>query len=111
MDNNLYNLLLRSLETPLAESEQAQLENAFASSKEFQSTKDELVSLRNGLQQIKGETFKPFFAERVMERLSAPQVSVAELFCIDLSRSRNRRRDPRHDLQRIQHQPREYLHR
>ncbi len=80
MDSNLYNLLLRSFDTPLAESEQRQLENALASSKELRTVREEIVTLRLGLQGVKGETFKPFFSERVMERLNNPQLSMAEYF-------------------------------
>ncbi len=35
MDNNLYNLILRSLDAPLAEREQRELESALADSEEF----------------------------------------------------------------------------
>ncbi len=80
MDNNLYNLLLRSFEEPLAESEQHQLENALTSSEELRSAKEEIVALRRRLQGVKRGTFKPFFAERVMERLNNPELSMAEYF-------------------------------
>jgi|SRR5208283_1778576 hypothetical protein len=80
MDNYLYNLLLRSFDEALAESEQRQLENALASSEELRSEREEIVTLRLGLQGVKGETFKPFFRERVMERLNNPQLSIAEYF-------------------------------
>jgi hypothetical protein len=80
MDNNLYNLLLRSFDAPLTESEQRRLENALTSSEEFRTAKEEIVALRLGLQGLKGEKFKPFFAERVMERLNTHPLSMAEYF-------------------------------
>ena len=80
MDSNLYNLLLRSFDTSLTENEQRQLENALASSEEFRTAKEKIVTLRLRLQGLKGETFKPFFAERVMERLNIPPLSMAEYF-------------------------------
>lgn len=80
MDNNLYNLILRSLDAPLAEREQRELESALADSEEFRTAREEIVALRNGLQALKGETFRPFFAERVMDRLNNPQLSMAEYF-------------------------------
>ena len=87
MDNNLYNLLLRSFDTPLTENEQRQLENALASSEEFRAAKEEIVALRFGLQGLKGETFKPFFAERVMERLNTSPVVDGRVLCIGLSQT------------------------
>ncbi len=80
MDNNLYNLLLRSFDAPLTENEQRQLENALASSEELRTAKDEIITLRLRLQGLKGETFEPFFTGRVMERLNTPPLSMAEYF-------------------------------
>ena len=67
-------------DAPLTESEQRRLENAFTSSEKFRTAKAEIVALRFGLQGLKGEKFKPFFAERVMERLNTPPLSMAEYF-------------------------------
>ncbi len=80
MDNKLYNLLLRSFDAPLAESEERQLENALASSDELRTARDEIAALRFGLQGVKEEKFKPFFAERVVERLNNQQLSMDEYF-------------------------------
>ena len=45
MDNNLYNLLLRSFDTQLTESERQQLEHALASSEELRAMRQEIVEL------------------------------------------------------------------
>ncbi len=80
MDDNFYNLLLRSFDDRLTDSEQRRLESALRSSEELRTAKEEIVALRHRLQGIKGNTFRPFFAERVMERLHDPELSMAEYF-------------------------------
>jgi len=80
MDNNLYNLLLRSFDAQLTEDELRRLENALASSEELRAMKQEIVDLRMKVQTVKGETFKPFFLDRVLERLSKPQQQIGDYF-------------------------------
>jgi len=80
MDNNFYNLLLRSFDERLTDSEQRRLESALTTSEELRTAKEEIVALRRRLQGMKGEMFKPFFTERVMERLHNPELSMAEYF-------------------------------
>ncbi len=80
MDNNLYNFLLRSFDTQLTEGERRQLDNALASSEEIRTMRQEIVSLRRRLQPTQAQMFKPFFAERVLERLTDPRQSIAEYF-------------------------------
>ncbi len=80
MDNNFYNLLLRSFDDRLTDSERRRLDSALRSSEELRTAKEEIVALRRRLQDVKGGTFKAFFAERVMERLNNPELSMAEYF-------------------------------
>lgn len=80
MDNNLYNLLLRSFDNTLSDNERLQLENALLSSGELRSLQEEIGNLRRRLQSVRSETFKPFFTERVIERLNTPQHSIGEYF-------------------------------
>ena len=80
MDSNLYNLLLRSFDDRLTDSERRRLDSALRSSEELRTAKEEIVALRRRLQGVKRGTFKPFFAERVMERLNNPELSMAEYF-------------------------------
>lgn len=80
MDNSLYNLLLRSFDAPLAEAERRQLDGALEASKDFRATRQEIINLRAGLQAVGHQSFKPFFAERVLERLRNPQQSLADYF-------------------------------
>ncbi len=80
MDNNLYNLLLRSFDAPLAEAERRQLDGALEASEDLRETRQEIINLRAGLQAAGYQSFKPFFAERVLERLRTPQQSLADYF-------------------------------
>ena len=80
MDHDFYNLLLRSFDTPLHESEQRLLENALTSSEELRAQRKEILILRQRLQALKGGTFKPFFPERVMQRLNDPEQSMTGYF-------------------------------
>ncbi len=80
MDTNLYNLLLRSFDAPLAEAERRDLDNALEASEEFRATRQEIINLRAELQSAGHQSFKPFFAERVLERLRDPQQSLADYF-------------------------------
>ena len=80
MDNNLYNLLLRSFDAQLTESERRRLEDALASSKELRTMKQEIADLRRRVQAVKSGSFKPFFAERLLDRLRNPQQQTWEYF-------------------------------
>ncbi|MGA9406736.1 MAG: hypothetical protein WBW71_06345 [Bacteroidota bacterium] len=80
MDNNLYNLLLRSFDTQLSNGERGQLEHALASSEELRAMRQEIVDMRLKVQTMKGGSFKPFFSERVLERLRKPQQLIGDYF-------------------------------
>ncbi len=80
MEKNLYNLLLRSFDTSLTENEHRRLESALASSEELRTAKNELAALRLGLHNVRGVSFKPFFAERVMSRLNSMEQSLIEYY-------------------------------
>jgi len=80
MDHTLYNLLIRSFDAPLAEDELRRLEKALASSEELRAVKQDFINLRRSFQTVNGQRFKPFFAERVVERLGNSQQSISEYF-------------------------------
>jgi hypothetical protein len=80
MDKRLYNLLLRSFDAPLAEAERRQLDSALKASENFRVMRRQIANLRDVLQTAGHQSFKPFFAERVLERLRTPQQSLADYF-------------------------------
>ena len=66
----LYNLLLRSLDETLTESEQQQLQEGLSASAELRAEKEKLLKMRAMLSnQAKAYDFKPFFEGRVMEKI------------------------------------------
>lgn len=68
--DQLYQLLLRSLDESLSEQEQAQLDAGLAQSAELRAEKEQLLALRATLEgQADAYQFKPFFAGRVMEKI------------------------------------------
>ena len=68
-DKNL-KLLYRYFDEKLTPAEQKQLEEALQHSKELQKEKNRLSSLRKLVATNSQQTFKPFFADRVMRRIS-----------------------------------------
>jgi len=75
MDKKLKDLLYRSFDADLDPQEKRLLEDALSRSDEFRREKEMITSLRENLREGKASSFKPFFAERVMERIrSSKQV-------------------------------------
>jgi len=69
MDKKLKDLLYRSFDTDLDPQEKILLEDALSQSDEFRKEKEMIISLRANLRKGKETSFKPFFAERVMEKI------------------------------------------
>jgi hypothetical protein len=69
MDKKLKDLLYRSFDADLNPLEKKLLEEALSQSNELRSEKQMISSLREDLKREKAASFKPFFAERVMEKL------------------------------------------
>ncbi len=68
--DQLYHLLLRSLDEPLSKQEQVQLDTALSQSPELRAEKEKLLEVRALLEeQETAYQFKPFFAGRVMEQI------------------------------------------
>ena len=80
MENSFYKLLLRSFDVPLSEEERSRIDKALAASEEFRSRRQEISDLREKLRFTEKQTLKPFFTERLMERLRNPEQSIAEYF-------------------------------
>jgi hypothetical protein len=75
MDKKLKDLLYRSFDTDLDPQDKKRLEETLSQSDECRREKEMIISLRENLRQGKETSFKPFFAERVMDRIrSSKQV-------------------------------------
>jgi hypothetical protein len=72
MDKKILKLLYRSFDDELNEKEREQLENALKESKELQKENERIHAQRQALSESTPASFKPFFAERVMNRIESP---------------------------------------
>ena len=71
MDEKLKILLYRSFEEPLSSEEGKMLEEGLKDSFELREEKEDIIRIRGMLQAEKVASFKPFFADRVMNKLEA----------------------------------------
>lgn len=71
MDKKILRLLYRSFEERLEEKEQKQVEEALRKSEELRQEKEKILSMRKAVTDSAHRSFKPFFAERVMNRIMA----------------------------------------
>lgn len=83
MDKKALRLLYRSFEENLKEKEQKQLEEALERSQALRAEKEKIAAMRKAVSETAYSSFEPFFAERVMNRITAeekvgPIVSVFE---------------------------------
>lgn len=70
MNKTILELLYRSLDGELTPDEQASLNEALAASEELRAEKRRLHAIRQAVAQGAVDTFKPFFAARVMQRIA-----------------------------------------
>jgi len=75
MNKRSRELLFRSFDDRLTEREQRELKEALAASPELQEEKEHLTALRGDITAGAADSFKPFFAERVMHRLESSGVA------------------------------------
>jgi hypothetical protein len=68
MNDQLYALLIRSFDASLDRKEQIQLQQAL-SEPEIRVEHDRIVTLRKMIGQTAASTFKPFFVQRLLQRL------------------------------------------
>ena len=83
MNERIRNLLLDSLERTLTPDEQAELDAALESSAELREERDQLLALQTTLADSTPQSFEPFFAARVMNRIEAevhPESQLEVLF-------------------------------
>jgi hypothetical protein len=71
MDDRILELLYRSFDEDLTGSEARELRDALAASETLRREKDRVEAIRRTVSATARDTFKPFFAERVMRRLAA----------------------------------------
>ena len=71
MDKKTLKLLYRSLDEELNREEKENLEKAIKESAELRIEKERLLAQRQAIAESRGLFFKPFFTERVMDRIKA----------------------------------------
>ena len=69
MKNEDLELLYRSFDDSLTPDEQKQLDEALSNSKALRDEKNRIVSMRKAVSGSAARSFKPFFAERVMQQI------------------------------------------
>lgn len=69
MTDRMLELLYRAFDAELSEQEQVELENALASSPDLLEEKKRVMEMRQLIGEQSAQTFKPFFAARVMRRI------------------------------------------
>ena len=70
MNKNIFDLLYRSFDGNLTDEEQALLAKAIENSGVLQDEQKEIMRMREKIIKIKTSSFKPFFTERVMNRIT-----------------------------------------
>jgi len=80
MNKYFYNLLFRSFDDSLDEEEQRRLDDALAKSEELRSSRQNFTDLREKLHSLDQGSFKPFFSERVIDRLRSGERIVIDFY-------------------------------
>jgi hypothetical protein len=73
MNKKIQKLLYRSFDALLSFKEQQQLDLALKHSKELQKEKKQLETIRQSISLDSSRSFKPFFAERIIQRIKLPK--------------------------------------
>ena len=71
MDKKILNLLYRSLDGELNETEMQQVREALRQSEELRREKERILAQRRAIAESPKPSFKPFFAERIMNRIES----------------------------------------
>lgn len=69
MNGKILNLLYSSFDTTLTQAEQKLLDEALVGSRELREEKEKIEMMRTIISDSTSKSFKPFFAERVMQRV------------------------------------------
>jgi hypothetical protein len=71
MDEKNKSLLYRSFEQELSPEEKENLEQALSRTEELRREKETIIQLRRTIREGKVDSFRPFFADRVLNRIQA----------------------------------------
>ena len=71
MDKKIKKILYLSFDTDLTAEEKKLLEDVLAESEELRKEKEQLGGMRKAIASEQKENFKPFFADRVMQRIDS----------------------------------------
>lgn len=71
MNKNILKLLYRSFDDDLSEKERNELKEALKNSEELRKEREKILAQRKTISESGAQSFKPFFAERVMARIDA----------------------------------------
>lgn len=77
MDQKVLELLYRSFDAQLTPAEQQQLDEALARSQPLREEKEKIAAMRQAVAGSAVQSFEPFFAERVMQRIQGRGKSMA----------------------------------
>ena len=70
-DEKIVELLYRSFDDDLSKKEQDFLEKALKDSEKLRRERDKIIAQRQALSETAAHSFKPYFAEKVMERIES----------------------------------------
>ena len=73
MNEEILKLLIRSLDEKLSEEDERKLSDALKNSEGFLLEKQRLLKLRNDISESAVNSFEPFFAEKVMNKIESAQ--------------------------------------
>ena len=71
MNQEILELLIRSLDEELNETDKKKLDDALSASEDLRVEKERLFRLRNDIAESAEKEFEPFFAEKVLNRIEA----------------------------------------
>jgi hypothetical protein len=80
MNQKMLDLLHRSFDQALTDAEQAELDARLADSPELRNQQQRLIDIRNLLQDGAADSFKPFFAARLMNKLKDVRTKQEDFF-------------------------------
>ena len=78
MDKKITDLLYRSFDEDLSAEEQQKLDKALSDSTELRKEREQIFAMRQAVSNTGEKSFKPFFAERVMNRIKTRRAPRSE---------------------------------
>lgn len=77
MNDKMLKILYRSFDEALTPAEKLFLDNALKQHRELREEKERISALREKVSRNGSQSFEPFFAERVMQRISRPEYAAS----------------------------------